>query len=128
MPAEISWICKDCSANWILFGADFLRIGPVKRMDKALLAYSLHCSGSRSSEAMKELNDMLSASTDAVEQLAIQKEIGELQQVSCIACMPTVALRSHPCSALLTDNIHLTSKATLTFRLRQHHARQMQMS
>ena len=64
--------------------AEFLRIGSVKRMDKALLAYSLHCSESRSSnDALKELNDMLSGCTDAVEQSIIQKEIEDLQKVSC---------------------------------------------
>ncbi|KAK9841693.1 hypothetical protein WJX74_010223 [Apatococcus lobatus] len=60
---------------------EFLRIGSVKRMDKSLLAYSLHCSESRSSsDALKELQQMLSVCVDAAEQLAIQKEIGELQQ------------------------------------------------
>ena len=93
-------------------------------MDKALLAYSLHCSGSRSSEPMKELNDMLSSSTDALEQLVIQKEIGELQQVSCIACVSAVALRSHPRSALHTADIDLAREATPTFGLRWHHTRQ----
>lgn len=66
--------------------ADFLRIGSVKRMDKALLAYSLHCSESRSSnDALKELNDMLSGCTDALERLTIEKEIEDLQKVSCYA-------------------------------------------
>ena len=57
-------------------------------MDKALLAYSLHCSESRSSnDAMKELKDMLSEATDAIEQQAIKNEMAELQQVtmSCLA-------------------------------------------
>lgn len=63
--------------------AEFLRIGSVKRMDKALLAYSLHCSESRSShDALKELNDMLSGCSDAVERSTIQKEIEDLQKVS----------------------------------------------
>ncbi len=64
--------------------ADFLRVGPLKRMDKALLAYSLHCSESRSSnDATKELKDMLMEATDPVERQAINTEIAELQQVSC---------------------------------------------
>ena len=62
--------------------ADFLRVGPLKRMDKALLPYSLHCSESSSSnDALKELKDMLLETTDPVEQLAIKTEMTELQQV-----------------------------------------------
>lgn len=62
--------------------ADFLRVGPLKRMDKALLAYSLHCSESRSSnDALKELKDMLVEVTDPVARLAITTEMAELQQV-----------------------------------------------
>ena len=40
---------------------DFLRIGSVKRMDKAVLPYSLHCCESSKSSAIGELKDMLKA-------------------------------------------------------------------
>ncbi|KAK9809918.1 hypothetical protein WJX72_001732 [[Myrmecia] bisecta] len=60
---------------------DFLRIGPLRRIDKQLLGQSLHCSAAKSrTDAVSELKEMLQASTCAAEAACIQAELTAAQQ------------------------------------------------
>jgi hypothetical protein len=51
---------------------EFLRIGSLKRMDKAVLPFSLHCCESSKSTAVDELKEMLKAVSSAAEAAIIE--------------------------------------------------------
>ncbi len=51
---------------------DFLRIGSVKRMDRAVLPFSLHCESSKSSSVVGELKEMLKTAASPAEAAIIE--------------------------------------------------------
>ena len=59
------------SAQACYVRTDFLRIGSVKRMDRAVLPFSLHCESSKSS-AVGELKEMLKTAASPAETAIIQ--------------------------------------------------------
>lgn len=62
--------------------SDFLRVGSLRRIDRALLGYSLHCSEAKGQQdAAEELKQMLAAASNPAEAALIQKELAEAQQV-----------------------------------------------
>lgn len=66
-------------AHAVLYDADFIRVGSLKRIDKRLLPYSLHArQNSGKGDAVSELTDMLKASTSPGEQALLQKELAEV--------------------------------------------------
>ena len=78
--------CVDC--------ADLLRVGPLRRLDKRLLPFSLHCSNVTKgpSEAVAELQAMLQESPSSEDAAAIQ---AELEQVGLHPTLMLHTLSSH---------------------------------
>lgn len=57
---------------------DLLRVGPLRRIDRSLLAYSLHSTAGKRSEAAQELEAMLKEATSVSEQKILQDEFAEV--------------------------------------------------
>ena len=57
--------------------ADLVRVGPVRRMDRALLPFSLHSTARGRSEAAAELEDMLRGATSPAEAAIIRTELAQ---------------------------------------------------
>lgn len=64
----------------IMVGADLLRVGPLRRLDKRLLPHSLHCSTvtKGASEAVAELQAMLQEANSPAEAASIQAELEQV--------------------------------------------------
>ena len=72
--------------------ADFIRIGPVRRMDRALLPFSLHSTARGRSETAAELEEMLKAAGSLAEAAVIRVELAQacplpLQAQSCMCAL-----------------------------------------
>ena len=52
--------------------ADFLRVGSLRRMDKAVLPFSLHCCDSSKATAVDELKEMLKAAASSAEAAVVE--------------------------------------------------------
>ena len=61
-----------------------IRVGPLRRMDRALLGHSLHSTARNKSEAAHELEDMLRQAT-SISETAVLK--AELALVDCHAAI-----------------------------------------
>jgi hypothetical protein len=72
-----------------------LRVGPLKRIDRSLLPYSLHSSAAKCSEAAKELEDMLKAASSVSEAACINEELARVSHT----CLNAHVL--HDCHAPL---------------------------
>ena len=57
---------------------DLLRVGPLRRIDRSLLAYSLHSTAGKRSEAAQELEAMLKEATSVSEQKVLKDELAEV--------------------------------------------------
>lgn len=63
--------------------SDLLRVGALRRIDRRLLPYSLHCVEAKGGkDAAKELTAMLAESTDPAEQSLIRQELEEARRGS----------------------------------------------
>ncbi|BDA40874.1 Protein ZGRF1 [Coccomyxa sp. Obi] len=58
---------------------DLLRVGPLRRIDRSLLAYSLHSTAGKRSEAAQELEAMLKEATSVSEQKILRDELAEVR-------------------------------------------------
>ena len=69
-----------------------IRVGPLRRIDRALLGHALHSNARNKSEAAHELGEMLKQSTSLSEIAVLQTELAQvrlhiMQQHACMTCM-----------------------------------------
>jgi hypothetical protein len=58
---------------------DLIRVGPLRRMDRALLPWSLHAPGATGADAAVELNSLLQAATCPSEAAALREELARVK-------------------------------------------------
>ena len=66
-----------------------IRVGPLRRIDRALLGYALHSNARNKSEAAHELGEMLKQSTSPSEMAVLQTELARvglhvIQEHACV--------------------------------------------
>ena len=69
----------------LLACADMIRVGPLRRIDRALLGHSLHSSGrAKSSEAVHELTEMLRQCTSPSEEAILKAELAQARVLALL--------------------------------------------
>ena len=67
---------------FLLWPADMIRVGPLRRIDRALLGHSLHSTARNKSGAAYELEEMLRQATSPAERSALQAELAQARPCS----------------------------------------------
>ena len=69
-----------------------IRVGPLRRIDRALLGHALHANARNKSEAAHELGEMLKQSTSPSEIAVLQTELARVR-------LPAYSMHHHSASA-----------------------------
>ena len=98
-------LCLLCPAGLLESGCtDFLRVGPLRRLSRRLLAHSLHASESRATaSAASELKEMLKEASGPAELTAIRAELAAVERGTLlggiISCSSLTVMLSHDAPA-----------------------------